>query len=133
MEGVSPELQKQLDGIMGKLDTVSNDNATLKKENAELKQQLLTVASNGAIKTAEEAKEPKVPAGAFTVAGKKYKFNTAKFIVPGIGEVTALDALADKTTYDKLAIDGKAKTIKDWLVAKDSGVIEDAAAAAAVE
>ncbi len=123
---IPPAVQAQLDGIMKKLGIVTEDNATLKQENSALKQQMLTIATNGAIKEAEEAKEAKVPTETFKAGKESFKFNTAKFILPGVGEVTALDALADTTTYDALQVAGKPARIVDWLVAVKSGVIEPA-------
>ncbi|MDH7463977.1 hypothetical protein QEG73_21930 [Chitinophagaceae bacterium 26-R-25] len=126
-EEISKELQAQLDGIkktqedqaktIGDLQTQNED---LKKENEGLKKQLTGLAASGPEEKKDD--EPKIPTETFSVGKAKYKFAAAKMIVPGIGAVTAQEALVDDEKHDKL---GK-KTIKEWLVANESELVKSA-------
>jgi hypothetical protein len=115
---LTPEIQKQLEAINEKIGGLEKQNQELAKENGELKKQMGELAASNPA-DAEVNKEPVVPTDAFTVNKKKYKFNTAKFTVPGIGPVTAADVLADTTKHESLG----GATIKEWLVQKEAGVI----------
>jgi hypothetical protein len=121
------EEQKQLAKILENQRELAETLETLKSENEALKKQLETVASTGAAEAAQE-EEPKVPGESFTVGRKKFKFAHAKFIVPAIGPVTALEALASKAEYKELAdANGKPRTIQQYLVDIGSGLVEEVA------
>lgn len=72
---------------------------------------------------AEAAQDEKPKAGqSFKVGEKSFKFSLAKFIIPGLGERTSLEASTDDTKYDELG----EHTICEYLVSIGSGVIEEA-------
>lgn len=128
MTETSPEIKDQLAQILENQKALAERNDELAIENGKLKKQLDELASKGLPKDGVEAEEPVIPAESFKVNKSVFKFNLARFFVPGIGEVSATDALADKKKRKELAIDGKDLTITEWLVAKGSGVIDEVVA-----
>lgn len=58
----------------------------------------------------------------FKVEDKEFVYILPKFIVPGIGERTSLEAATDDTKYEQLG----GKTINEYLVSEKAGVIEEA-------
>lgn len=81
-------------------------------------------ASKPAVTDAAEAAQAEAPKAGqkFKVDGKEFKFGIAKFIVPGIGELTALEAASNDEKHEALG----GKTIFEYLVSIGSGVIEEA-------
>ena len=93
----------------------------LAAENAELKKSLEALAAKPA--EAAAPAEPSIPKDPVSVNGKKYQFTHPSFIVPGLGKVTALEAIADKEKYEKLG----GKTILEHLAASGSSVLTEVA------
>lgn len=58
----------------------------------------------------------------FEVGGSKYQYSLAKFIVPGLGIITALEAATDDTKYNELG----GITINEYMVSIKAGAIEEA-------
>jgi hypothetical protein len=75
---------------------------------------------NDAAEAAQQI-DPK-PGHTFKLDKKQFKYVLPKFIIPGIGLRTALEACTDDTQYDEL--DGK--TINEHLVSIGSGVVTEA-------
>jgi hypothetical protein len=101
---MSEVTQQQVEEILGQI-------ATLSKENQELKAQVSKLSSTGAVEAAQQ-EGPKIPEDTFTVGGKKYKFTVPKFLHPEKGEMTALEALTDRTLLASL-------------VKKESSILEE--------
>lgn len=90
------EMQEKLSSLEGKVNDLSTENKKLK----------------AAVAGPAPEEKPELPTAAFEVDKAKYKFVVAKFFVPGVGVVTAKEALTDKELLKKL-------------VKEESGVIEE--------
>jgi hypothetical protein len=75
------------------------------------------------IDAAEAAQEIDPKAGhTFKLDKKQYRYVLPKFVMPGIGVRTALEACTDDTKYDELG----GKTLNEYLVEVKSSVVEEA-------
>lgn len=75
------------------------------------------------IDAAKAAQEIDPKAGhTFKLDKKQYKYVLPKFILPGIGERTALEACSDDTKYNELG----GKTTNEFLVEVKSSVVAEA-------
>jgi hypothetical protein len=113
-------VDQQIAEILNNQANLQKANEELASKNAELAKKLEELAGKGAAE-AVQAEGPKIPEESFTVNKKKFKFTTAKFIVPEVGEVTALEALTSKKEYAELGN----KSIKQFLVEKGSDVVKE--------
>lgn len=113
-------VQEQIAEILKNQESLQKKNEELAGQNAELSKQLQELAGKGAAEAVQN-EGPKIPEESFTVNKKKFKFTTAKFIVPGVGEVTALEALTSKNVYAELG----GKSIKQFLVENGSDVVKE--------
>ncbi len=115
---MSKDFEKEFAELKESQVALSSQLDTLSKENAALKTQLATLASKGAPEAAQN-EAPKVPEDTFKVGKETFKFTLARFIIPKLGERTALEVLADNKKYEEL----KGDDIKTWLVKNQCGVI----------
>lgn len=87
------------------MQSILDELANLRSQNEQLQKQVNTLASTGAVEAAKD-ETPKIPTDTFTVGKKKYKFAVPKFIMPGKGEFTALEALTDNGILAQLVKSG---------------------------
>lgn len=101
---MTPEEIKKLQEDLASAEA---SKAALQKENAALKKFAKP-------EKADANPKAELPAKAFEVGGKKYKFLIPVFNVPGFGETTAKEALVQKD-------------VLEYLVKEQSSVIEEVA------
>lgn len=98
---------EEIKALEDKLAAAEETIAGLKDENSTLKQVVAELKANAPAEEVVEEK-PTLPEKAFKVEGKSYKFVVARFNVPGIGIMTAKEAIADKDVLKKLVEAGSA-------------------------
>jgi len=122
-EAENKQSKKTLQGIAKEKDlTDAQDTAALSQrlaevltENEQLRRQLSeTKKADTVIETAATVTAPQKTTKPFTYNKKKYYINHAKVVIPGLGERTAQEILADKDA-------------QKWLVDNQSGFISEEA------
>jgi hypothetical protein len=102
------------------INSLRQSNIELKSKVALLAEQL-DILMKGKPAVADASQVKTLPKESFSVGGQKYKFRVVEGTLPGtIGKRTALEILTDDQAYEDL----NGATIKEWLVANNSKMVQ---------
>lgn len=111
--------QITIESLSAQLEELKQENSILRDELNSVKTVVEKFVNQPAPK---EAPAPVIPKESFTLNGEKYHFRLPVITLPKIGKRTALEILTDETEQAALGN----LTIKQWLVANNSKMIEPA-------